>query len=125
MITDLAVTGAEDIDGDADDCADSFLVPGSQLVEHSSSSPSGSGEKDQERAVALWILKLKEGCKLTQSVTDEIVRDVSELCSDMISCLKRELFLSLSSAGIDADCVPGLKGLFHDDNNSPFLKPFS
>ena len=47
--TNLAVTGAGDIDGDADDCADSFSVPGSQLVEHSSSSSiwySGSGEKD-------------------------------------------------------------------------------
>jgi len=103
----LEVIGAGDIDGDADNCADSFLVLDRQLVEHSSSSSpfhSSSGEKDQERTVALWILKLKEGRKLTQSVTDEILRDVSELCSDMISCLKGELFQSLSSAGIDTVC---------------------
>ena len=56
-----------------------------------------------------------------------------ELCSDMISCLKGELFQSFSSAaidtdgvaGIDTDDVPGLKELFDDDDNLPFLKPFS
>jgi len=43
----------------------------------------------------------------------------------MISCLKGELFQLLSSAGIDTNGVPGLKELFDDDDNLPFLKLFS
>jgi len=44
---------------------------------------------DRKKAVALWILKLKEGRKLTQTVTDEILGDVTELCCDMYQILAR------------------------------------
>lgn len=33
---------------------------------------------------ALWILKVKERCKLPQSTLDEILTDVTELCKDII-----------------------------------------
>ena len=78
---------------------------------------------DRERAIALWILKLKEGRKLTQSVTEEILQDVTEFCCEMISDLKSNIYKLLSSAGINADDVSGLEDLFQDE--SPYVKPFS
>ena len=77
---------------------------------------------DRVRAVALWILKLKEGRKLTQSVTEEILQDVTEFSCEMITNLKSDIYKVLSSAGINADDVSGLEDLFQDE--SPYVKPF-
>jgi len=80
---------------------------------------------DRKKAVALWILKLKEGRKLTQTVTDEILGDVTELCCDMMSRLKSDLYqiLARHSAGIEVDQISELGELFQD--GSPYLNPFS
>ena len=80
---------------------------------------------DRKKAVALWILKLKEGRKLTQTVTNEILGDVTELCRDMMSRLKSDLYqiLARHSAGIEIPELPELEELFQD--SSPYLNPFS
>ena len=44
---------------------------------------------EQDKAVALWILKLEEGRKLTQSTTEDILGDVSELICDIFTRLKK------------------------------------
>lgn len=105
-------------------------MEGDGLVEYCNSSSTSSNvsadwstRADRERAVALWILKLKEGRKLTQSATEEILQDVTELCCDMISNLKSDIYKVLSSAGINGDDVSGLEDLFHDE--SPYMNPFS
>ena len=44
---------------------------GDKSLEHIGSASCGYGEgMEQNKAVALWILKLKEGRKLTQSITE-------------------------------------------------------
>ena len=67
---------------------------------------------DRERAIALWILKLKEGHKLTQSATEEILQDVTELCGGIITNLKSDIYTVLSAAGINVDNVSGLEDCF-------------
>ena len=72
---------------------------GDEDLEHCGSASGGSGEvMKRDKAVALWILKLKEGHKLTQSTTEEILGDVSELISDMFTRLKKDVFQILASA---------------------------
>ena len=90
-----------------------------------SSSTSGTQyiSADRERAIALWILKLKEGRKLTQSATEEILQDVTELCGGIITSLKSDIYKVLSAAGINVDDVSGLEDLFQDE--SSYMKPFS
>ena len=73
--------------------------------------------------MALWILKLKEGRNLTQSVTEEVLGDVTELCSGMVSDLEADLREIISAAGINPDDISGLQELFHSD--SPYHKPFN
>lgn len=87
------------------------------------SSTGGENEGDRERSVALWILKLKESQNLTQSVTEEILGDVTELCSNMASSLEADLRKIMSAARINPDDISGLKELFHGD--SPYHKPFN
>jgi len=78
--------------------------------------------KDLNREVALWILKLKEGRKLTQSAVDEVLSDVTELCTDIVSHLGDELRKVLDSAGLNSNDIPGFDNILSDD--SPYTNPF-
>ena len=71
---------------------------------------------------ALWILKLKERRKLTQVTLDEVLHDVTELCTDLVTLLGESVMELLKSAGVSLECVPGLQELFAED--SDFCKPF-
>lgn len=81
-----------------------------------------STECISQREAALWILKLKEGRKLTQSATEEILSDVTELCSSVIYQLKDKLCQVLESTDITPSNIPGFNDLFTE--NSPYLNPF-
>ena len=74
------------------------------------------------RNAALWILKLKEGRKLSQSATEEILSDVTEMCSNLINCLGEDLYKLLNSMNINPDDIPGLKDLFKEE--SQYTQPF-
>jgi len=79
-------------------------------------------EESNDREAALWILKLKEGRRLTQSTTEEILSDVTELCSSIILRLKNDVHRVLESADITPGNIPGLDDLFTE--NSPYALPF-
>ena len=79
-------------------------------------------EKDLNREVALWILKLKEGRKLTQSAVDEVLSDVTELCTDVVTHLGDELRKVLDSAGISSSDIPGFDDIISDDTQ--YTNPF-
>lgn len=72
---------------------------------------------------ALWILKLKEKRKLTQSALEEILQDVTELCTDLVTQLGERVVATLTSAGVMTHEVPGLLELF-DSEKSEFCHPF-
>lgn len=66
-----------------------------------------SMEESNDREAALWILKLKEGRKLTQTTTEEILSDVTELCSSIVLHLKNKVHRVLESADITPSNIPG------------------
>ena len=76
-----------------------------------------SMEESNDREAALWILKLKEGRRLTQSTTEEILSDVTELCSSIILHLKNDLHHVLKSADITPRNIPGLDDLFSENSS--------
>ena len=78
--------------------------------------------KDLNGEVALWILKLKEGRKLMESAVDEVLSDVTELCTDIVSHLGDELHKVLDSAGLSSNDIPGFDNILSDD--SPYTNPF-
>ena len=71
---------------------------------------------------ALWILKLKERRKLTEVTPDEVLHDVTQLCTDLVTLLGESVMELLKSAGVSMERVPGLQELFAED--SDFCKPF-
>lgn len=79
-------------------------------------------QKDLNRQVALWILKLKEGKGLPQSTVDEVLSGVTELCNDIVSHLRDELHKVLNSAKLSSSDIPGFDDILSDD--SPYTNPF-
>ena len=75
-----------------------IILWGDDETSEESSSTSGTQYilVGRERAIALWILKLKEGRKLTQSATEEILQDVTELCGGIIANLKSDIYIKCS-----------------------------
>lgn len=81
-------TNEQETVGDGDDDTDmqtndESLINGGGLEEQSDT---GEVLRDLDRlkARALWILKLKEKRNLTQSTLNEVLLDVTELCSDIL-----------------------------------------
>ena len=60
----------------------------------------------------LWILKLKRR-KLTQVTLDEVLHDVTKLCTDLVT-LGESVMALLKSAGVS---VSGLQELFAEDSD--------
>ena len=79
-------------------------------------------QKDLNRQVALWILKLKEEKGLPQSTLDEVLSGVTELCNDIVSHLRDELHKVLNSAKLSPSDIPGFDYILSDD--SPYTNPF-
>ena len=71
---------------------------------------------------AKWILKLKEGQKLTQSCVDGVLEEVTELCTVSIGQLGDAVQSVLQSAGFSFSDVPGMQELFA--LTSPYACPF-
>ncbi len=77
---------------------------------------------EQLKRRAMWILKVKEKRKLTQSTLEEILQDVTELFTDLVTQLGERVAATLQSAGRTAVEIPGLLELFSD--KSEFCQPF-
>ena len=71
---------------------------------------------------ARWILRVKEGCKLTQSCVEELLGDVTDLCSYTVSQLGMQVSSLLRDAGIKTDDILGLDELFQP--GSSYCQPF-
>ena len=89
--------------------------------ENSDASPSNS--LNSEANIAMWILKLKESNKLTQTSVNQILQHVSELCTITVFELGEAVNQALEAAGVKPDDVTGLKDLF--STSSPLSQPFA
>ena len=67
-----------------------------------------SDDAEYHQRVALWILKLKECRMLTQSLTEEILGDVTELCADIISRHDHHTSTALQASEFNPADIPGL-----------------
>lgn len=93
-----------------------------ELLEDEHMDTQSDPQFEQLKRRALWILKLKEKRKLTQSTLEEILQDVTELCTDLVAELGKHVASTLLSAGVKAEEVPGLLELF--DEKSECCQPF-
>jgi len=82
-----------------------------------------ANNKTFQREAALWILKLKEGRKLTQSAVDEILSDVTELCTNIVCQLGNDLRGVMKSSNVNPDDIPGFNALVNE--TSPYASPFA
>jgi hypothetical protein len=71
---------------------------------------------------ALFLLKTKEIYSLSQTATDSVISDTTNIVKNTIDLLRMGVANRLDSAGIQFCAVPGLQELFEDDN--PLSKPF-
>ena len=81
-----------------------------------------SQAKDLNKEVALWILKLKEGRKLTQLAVDEILSDVTELTTNIVSHLCQELHDALRPLAFSSSDIANFDSIFSED--SLYANPF-
>ena len=101
---------------------ESNMDTGNSGAESSDNAVPNAQSESLEKQIAMWILKLKEGRKLTQSATDEILSDVTELCSTVVSNLGNDLRQRLESASINPNDIPGFDAMFNEA--SPYANPF-
>ena len=76
-------------------------------------------EKKKERAC--WILKLRDGNKLTQSCTEKILGNVSELCMQIISDIKEAVAQELRDNNISNMCTRKILTIL---DNPQYSEPF-
>lgn len=74
-----------------------------------------------KRSAALFILKTAEVRKLTLTAVNGVLEDVQELVERAIHSTHSKVCSILHKAGISANDVPELHGLFSDEN---LLNPF-
>ena len=83
-------------------------------------------EVDSDRAMALFLLKMQEVQKVSQSALNDIVTDFAFLCSRELALLKSRVFKCLSQTGVDPQNVAGLQEIFAKCNllQRPYLYIF-
>ena len=69
--------------------------------------------KDMEKAAAIWILKTRECNKLTQTATENIIKDVDSLYQVALHNIHCAVEDELRKAGIDPSVLPGLSHIFN------------
>lgn len=89
---------------------------------HNTVLPEAQTFEELKSAAALWILKIKETCKLTQSAMDEIIQGATDFNNYILSKLHGVVKNALDELHINMNDVPQLAKAF--DTDSPFLRPF-
>lgn len=115
----------EDANSDNGQANDANLVssgPGSGAASDTTVPQETQTLEELKSAAALWILKIKETCKLTQSATDEIIQGATDFNNYILSKLHGVVKNALEELHIDMNNVPQLAKAFNAD--SPFLRPF-
>lgn len=85
--------------------------------------PGSSSSNNSKINIAMWILKLKESHKLTQTSVDQILQHVSELCTVTVCELGEAVKSALDANNVQFNEVAGLQDLF--TTFSPFSQPFN
>ncbi len=76
----------------------------------------------RKKSSAVWILKVQETYKLTQSTMEKLLGDVTGLVQDLLTDLYDEVKFALKQSNVDDIIIAGLSTLF--GNDSPFANPF-
>ena len=74
----------------------------------------GNDKDTQQRASALFLLKLKEHRRISQVALDDIVEEWGDLFSHTVKRLSARVREKLSSTGIDVEDIDGLDRVFED-----------
>ena len=83
--------------------------------------PELNGENDKKREVAKWVLNLRDENKLTQSTTENILSNITTLCSHLVDEIKQGIREQLSDCQVSGDIVTKvLESLERDDFKQPF-----
>lgn len=77
---------------------------------------------DFKRMIANWILKIKEGSKLTQTTMEAIIQGVTDLNQLILTRVNSAVTDALKQVGIDPTCCPELSNIF--DPNGKYGRPF-
>lgn len=91
-------------------------------VENTSCAATQPTQCMNKRNTAMWVLRLKETQKLTQTCVDSMLQDITELCTVTVSELGGAVDSILQSAGINMHNIPGLCEVF--THSSSFCRPF-
>lgn len=81
-----------------------------------------SNMSSRKKSAAIWILKVQETLKLTQSTMEQILKDITAFFEESLIELGNEVKAILLEAGIEIAQLPDLAKLFSPD--SPYAKPF-
>ena len=76
---------------------------------------------DSIRTSALFLIKAQEIHKVSQIALDNIIAELTFMCSKELSLLQTKVFKYLSNGGVDPDKIDGLKEVFNKCGlNNPF-----
>ena len=78
-------------------------------------------EEATRHSAALFIIKTKEVLNMTQTATNQIVNDVSEMMRNTLSQVATKVSSVLAANNISIDDVRGVSKVFRDENlQNPF-----
>ena len=80
----------------------------------------GTDVAAQKRSAALFLLKLKEICRLSQAAINDVVHEWGGIFSHTVQLMNSRIREVLSSSGIDLNSINGLNEVFVDVPN-PFM----
>ena len=79
----------------------------------------GTDKLLQQRASALFLLKLKEFRKISQVAIDDIINECGDVFSHTILRLHADVRANLAASGVDESVIEGLREVF-DNLPGPF-----
>ena len=103
---EVATTSATTLDGDLRLASGTFTD-----VEHVT--PGGSGSNWRCYTAAKFLLQLREGRQISQVAVSDVIDGSRTLCKQTGLELKQRVQLSLASAGIDVQDIPGMADVFN------------
>ena len=63
---------------------------------------------------AKWVLKIRETNSLTQSCTEKLLNDITDMCADIIDELKEDIFQNLKSASTPSPLIEEINAICDD-----------
>ncbi len=115
--------GGDDPEGDDSDEDDSDEGEEDDEREDNSNDSNTTPPSDPLRSTAIFLLKLKEGHKLTQAALQGVIDGTTTLWQSQLAEMHTEVCQVLTAAGIGPGSIPGLDDVF--DNEGKFGRPFA